>query len=147
MNRFPCDARYIEALGRAVFNFALLEYAVVHAAEKIERGYLNKYTAKPKTAGMVARDFAKIIARAAQGHPAAGKLTEISSTFAELTERRNKLLHANPATLADGTQALIYQTGACWELDTVTAAAQAFEDAAVKTLDVLQRGFLCAAPD
>jgi hypothetical protein len=140
VNRFPCGARYIEALGRAVYNFALLEYAVVHTAERIERGYLNKYTAERKTAGLVACDFAKIIAMAAQGHPAAGKLTEISSTFAELVERRNKLLHANPATLADGTQALIYQTtGACWELDTVTAAAQAFEDAAVKTLDVLQR--------
>jgi hypothetical protein len=113
MNRFPCGARYIEVLGRAVYNFALLEYAVVHTAERIERGYLNKYTAERKTAGMVACDFAKIIARAAQGHRAAGKLTEISSTFAELVERRNKLLHANPATLADGTQALIYQTGAC----------------------------------
>jgi hypothetical protein len=139
MNRFPCDARYIEALGRAVFNFALLEYAVVHTAEKIERAYLNKYIAKRKRAGMVARDFAEIVARA-QGHPAAGKLTEISSTFTELVERRNKLLHANPATLADGTQALIYQTETfCWELDTVTAAAQAFEDAAAKTLDVLQK--------
>ena len=96
-------------LGAPYLNFALLEYAVVHTAEKIERAYLNKYIGKRKRAGMVARDFAEIVARA-QGHPAAGKLTEISSTFTELVERRNKLLHANPATLADGTQALIYQT-------------------------------------
>jgi hypothetical protein len=31
--RFPCDEQYIEALGRAVYNFAMLEYHIAHIIE------------------------------------------------------------------------------------------------------------------
>jgi hypothetical protein len=48
VRRFQCDEQYIEALGRAVFSFAALEYNVAYIIERLEPGYLLKYISQKK---------------------------------------------------------------------------------------------------
>ena len=111
-----CDPEYIKALGRAVYNFAVLEISVVWIIERFEPGYFQKYTSKKRTAGTVAQDFANVIARA-QGHGAAAELSDINKKFADLKNKRDKLLHANPALFVIDGQAshgLHYQAHDLW---------------------------------
>jgi hypothetical protein len=129
-----CDAEYIKALGRAVFNFAVLEITVVWIMEYFKGGYFGEYSAQEKTAGTLAREFTEL-AQHAKGH-AAAELTAISEGFVHLKERRNKLLHANPAILViDGqsTHGLHYQAqDISWDIDTVRQTAVEFAAAAEK---------------
>ena len=137
MRRYQCDARYIEALGFAVWNFAIFEYNVANIIERLRAGYLLEYISQQKTAGIVANDFAQAIARA-QGHAAAAELLDIYKEFRDLKDRRNKLLHANPMTAPDGTQVLRFQArDIAWDLDTVRQAATDFEAAAEKAGSLL----------
>jgi hypothetical protein len=137
MYRIQCDANYIEALGRAVYNFAMLEFDVAYIIERLEPGYLRKYVSQRKTAGSVAKDFAEAIVRA-HGHAAAAELPDIYNAFVDLKDRRNELLHANPNTAPDGTQALYYQADQiAWELDLVRQAATDFAAAADKANSLL----------
>jgi hypothetical protein len=123
VDRYPCDAKYIEALGPAVFNFGILENSITGIIERLEQGYLNKYVSQKKTAGKVAKDFAQAIGRA-QGHVAAAELTDIYNTFVGLKDRRDKLLHANPGIAADGAQQMFYGAGSiAWDLEAVREAA------------------------
>jgi hypothetical protein len=48
-DRWPeCDPEYIEALGRAVYNFAVLEISVVWIMEHFKQGYLGEYGSQEK---------------------------------------------------------------------------------------------------
>ena len=116
MRRYQCDPQYIEALGYAVFNFAILEYSIANIIERLRRGYVWEYISQEKPAGRVAKDFAQAIEQA-KGHAAEAELTAISKIFGDLKERRNKLLHGNPAIFVDGEQVshgLHYQAHDIW---------------------------------
>ncbi len=132
MRRFQCDEQYIEALGRAALNFAVLEYSVAHIIEGLQPGYLREYISQRKTARRVAEDFAQAIERA-KGDAAEAELTAIYNTFDALKDRRDKLLHANPMTAPDGAQVLRHQArDILWDLNTVRQAATDFAAAAEK---------------
>jgi molecular chaperone GrpE (heat shock protein) len=91
MRGYPCDEQYIEALGRAVFNFAILEYTVAYIIERLEPDYLREYISKKKTATRVAQDFAQALQRAKE-HAAEAELTAFQSVFVDLKDRRDRLL-------------------------------------------------------
>jgi hypothetical protein len=155
-----CDPEYLKALGRAVYNFAVLEITVVWIIERFRRGYFSEYAgAKNKTAGIVAKDFAEVArqvkmgaaeaelaknfpdAQQAKRHAAEAELTAISKTFSDLKERRNKLLHANPAIfVVDGqvSNGLHYPAhDIWWNIHTVGQAAADFAAAAEEANRVL----------
>jgi hypothetical protein len=128
-----CDPEYIKALGRAVYNFAVLEISVVWIMEHFKPGYLGEYGSQEKTAGTLAREFTEVT-RHEKGHAAAAELTANSKSFGDLKERRNKLLHANPAIMViDGqlSHGLHYQAqDILWDIHTVRQAAVDFAAAA-----------------
>jgi hypothetical protein len=135
-DRWPeCDPEYIEALGRAVYNFAVLEISVVWIVEHFKPGYLGEYGAQEKTAGTLAGEFTEVT-QLTKGHAAVADLTANSESFALLKERRNKLLHANPAILMiDGqlSHGLHHQAqDILWDIGTVRQAAVDFAAAAEK---------------
>jgi len=126
----PRDPEYVEALGRAVYNFAYLEWAIVNIIERLEPGYVYEYLSQKKTAGKVAYDLDKAIRRA-KGHAAEAALTALHKKFVGLRDRRDKLLHANPMAAPDGAPQLRYQArDIAWDLDTVLKAATKFSEAA-----------------
>src|SRR5262245_32095610 len=43
MDGAPRDPEYVEARGRAVYNFAYLEWAIVNIIERLEPGYVYEY--------------------------------------------------------------------------------------------------------
>ena len=137
MRRYQCDPQYIEALGYAVFNFAILEYSIANIIERLRRGYVWEYISQEKPAGRVAKDFAQAIEQA-KGHAAEAELTAICHTFDALKNRRNKLLHANPLTGPGGAPALRHQArDILWDLNTVRQAATDFAAAAAKAGSLL----------
>jgi hypothetical protein len=124
------DPEYVEGLGRAVYNFAYLEWAIVNIIERLEPGYVHEYVSQKKTTGKVAHDLDKAIRRA-KGHAAETPLTDLHKTFVGLKDRRDKLLHASPMTAPDGAPQLRYQAhDIAWDLDTVIKAATKFSQAA-----------------
>jgi hypothetical protein len=138
VRRYQCDPQYIEALGYAVFSFAILEYNIANIIERFRPGYVREYISQEKTAGTVANDFDQAIVEQAKGHAAEAELLDISKAFRDLKNRRNKLLHANPLTAPDGAQVLRHQAlDILWDLETVCQAAKDFEDAAVKAGSLL----------
>jgi hypothetical protein len=137
-----CDPEYIKALGRAVFNFAVLESFVVWIIARFNSSYLSECTSNEKTAGHVARDFADVV-RGAKGHTADAELTALSKIFSDLKERRNKLLHGNPALFVyEGrvSYGLHHQArDIWWDVHTVWQAATDFAAAAERAQRLLNR--------
>jgi hypothetical protein len=138
VDRFPCGEDYLRALGRAVFNFSVLEYAVVWVIELIEPGYMQTYRAGKKTAGTVAADFKDKINRL-PGGSVRTKLDRLSVSFKQITIDRNDLLHANPAAMPNGDSHLIKADATkfiAWGEAHVVATATKFQDAAIDVLAV-----------
>jgi hypothetical protein len=130
VNRFNCDPQYIEALGRAVYNFAILELNIVYIIDRLESGYATQYFSGKKTAGQLANDFDGAV-KGASGHLAETELLDLSKAFRDLKVSRDKLLHAKPVTAPGGTQQLHYPNIA-WDLDSVRKAATDFAEASTK---------------
>jgi hypothetical protein len=138
VEQFPCGEGYLDALGRVVYNFAVLEYSVVWVIELIAPGYMEAYRRGKKTAGEVAKDFRNNVDKLKDG-PVKTKLESLSARFAQLAVDRNDLLHANPAATSNGDSHLI-KAGAtkfiAWGEPHVVATATRFQDAAIEVLAV-----------
>ena len=58
--RLSIDDGYVEALGRATYAFAVLEWNAVSCCERMEPGYMHKpgrAKSKKRTAGEIAEDL------------------------------------------------------------------------------------------
>lgn len=140
MEQFPCDEAYLHALGRAVFNYSVLEYSIAHLLELLRPGYLNEYRRikHPKTAGAVAADFRTMVASLTDRKLKAD-LEPLSVRFDELFVMRNDLLHANPASDPDRISLLIKSSTAkfiAWAPDFVQETATKFEALAIDILAI-----------
>jgi hypothetical protein len=116
------DEPYVQALGRAAYVFAVLEWNAVWCCERIKPGYIRAL--KKKTAGTIANDLVALTAK----HPdpavqaaARGPVQE----FRRLVDIRNSLLHGKPGTAANGEQRL-FQAGEPWSIERVNDAADEF---------------------
>lgn len=101
--RVPVDPDYAAALGLATYCFASLEWNAVSCGDKLRPGYVN--LVPRKTAGEIAKDvcaFADMIA----DRDKRARFRTAAEEFKRLVERRNALMHANPATV-DGRQRLV----------------------------------------
>ena len=106
--RIPCDKRYTDLLGQAVYAFAYYEWTIIHIIEHFQEGFVHIYSRKEKmTSGIVSKRFSKI---EVIGHPLELEIVKCRKDFEDLLERRNTLIHAHPCTARDGAQILNYQT-------------------------------------
>ena len=103
--RCPVDKNYVEALGRAVYAFASLEWQVVWSIEKIRPESIHKIVGEEMTAGKIAKKFidatrnmSKISER--------DELQILASEFKDLVEVRNNIVHGKPCTSPHGDQRL-----------------------------------------
>ncbi len=143
--RVPADDAYVALLGRAVYNFAYLEWAVIYTIETLTPGYLNKYTgtAKPITSGAVADTFGKeVLGRTNLSPDLKAKLVACADRFTRLVTDRNRLIHGHPYTAEDENQQLSYQgrlPSTSWSISEVEAIAHEFDDAACEMNDVFHQ--------
>lgn len=97
---------YIEALGRATYNFAYLEWGIVWLHETIDVGFLAR--AKSLTAGQIAGSFSKAVDGLAADDADKEALVQLAKGFVDLVIDRNRLVHGNPITVTGGEQCLAY---------------------------------------
>jgi hypothetical protein len=140
--RVPVEPAYLSALGMAVFAFARLEWAAVWCCERIAPGSIN--TTLPRMAG----DLANRLIDLADTLPPSSEQIDLSAAAVEFKElvssKRNRLLHAKPASTDDGAQRL-FDDGRAWTVEMINDAADAFT-ACNDRLVVLLHGFLAALP-
>lgn len=99
--RSPVKNDYIEALGRAAYTFATLEWQVVWCVEKIRPNSIRKIIAEEMTAGKIAKLFIDA-ARNMPKSSAREELRTLASRFMELVSVRNNILHGKPCTGPNG---------------------------------------------
>ena len=99
--KVPVQPMYVSALGLAVFAFARLEWGAICYCEQIEPNSIHALPNHAKTAGRVAKKLIAL-ATALQMSSERAELCAAADEFAELAERRNDLLHVQPASLDDG---------------------------------------------
>jgi hypothetical protein len=103
--RQAVKADYIEALGMATWSFASLEWQVVWCCEKIRPGSLSRIVGDEMTAGKIAKRFIDLT-RNMRPSREREQLSTLGTTFAQLVEIRNAILHGKPCTGPNGESRL-----------------------------------------
>ena len=107
MDQFPCDDEYLRTLGRAVYDFIVLDHAVACVINRMERGYLRDHQQRKRsTAGRVADDFKRFADKVGDAELRT-KLQALQERFKDLGVDRNGLLHSTPVMLPGGSATLI----------------------------------------
>jgi hypothetical protein len=122
--RVQLESAYAEAIGRAVFIFARLEWDAVWICEKLNPGYINNLGTK--TAGLIANDLIRLTIALPNGTEFAPHCVE----FKRLVDIRNKLLHGKPGTAVNGDQNL-FDRGVPWTIKKINDAADEFSTAQI----------------
>ena len=130
-SRIPADPEYLQALGRAVYNFTYFEWSVVWTIVKLSGdGFDNVPKGKP--ASEIAKALKSAIEKTTPPLSDAlrRQLVKIDESYRVAIRRRNKLFHAHPYTATDGNQQL-GGGGVEWPMTEVDSAAKMFEEAAI----------------
>lgn len=104
--RIPADPAYLQALGRAFYNFVYLESIVVHIIGRLHsRGY--GAVKDTDTAGMIADTLRISIERSSLPNDLCNRLLEFQEKFRlAVRHDRNDLLHSRPYSIPSGEQRL-----------------------------------------
>jgi hypothetical protein len=121
-NPTPLDPQYTSALGKAVFEFARLEWLAVQCCDRIRAGSIEELS--ERTAGRVADTLLHLTCELAPS-PAAGALHEAALDFKAYVGTRNNLLHAKPGFNAEGHERL-FRDGDQWTIEELDAVSIAF---------------------
>ena len=138
--RIPVEARYVQSLGQAVYNFAYLEWGVIWSLEKLVPGYIRR--SEKQTAGAMASEFVDAARKANLPEGVQAALIAVAGTFQDAVETRNHLLHAHPYTAERGEQRLARTKKATrvdWTIEDIDKAALTFEECAIAVNDLLHR--------
>ena len=108
--RVSIDNAYLEALGRATYVFATLEWNAVWCCERIETNYL--YKLGRKTAGIIAEDLIRMAERL-PSHQVRLDCLRPAEEFKRLVDLRNGILHGKPGRAKTGEQRL-FREGRPW---------------------------------
>jgi hypothetical protein len=129
--RIPAETEYLQAVGRAFYNFTYLEWVVVWTIGRLSADGF-KSVPKGKTASHIAKALIKAIAATEPPLPykLRRELVKFHEAYLASIARRNMLLHAHPYTAEDGAQQL-WGGGVEWPIDVVDEAAMFFESAAI----------------
>lgn len=100
------EDHYLNALGRAFYNYTYLELCIVRLTECIDEGF--KFKAEYLTAGMISKHFLGGIERLPEEDKDKEKLRNVYSKFEKIIDRRNGLIHSRPFLTLNGKQELHY---------------------------------------
>lgn len=130
VHRINVEDAYAAALGRAVYTFSYLEWAIAWTGDALAPGFLDRVV--KQTAGQTANDFKTTVASCGRDPTLVAELGEYAETFAALVLRRNDLIHSTPHTAEDGQQRLLRQKKQIdWTLDEIAEATSEFEALAI----------------
>ena len=113
---------YAEAIGRATFNFACMEWNAIWCCEAMSDGFMRNLG--HRTAGQVGEDF-EDLARAIPEQHLRNAVVGAADQFRHLVHVRNALQHGKPGRGPDGHGALVHD-GRPWTLAMVLNAAHEF---------------------
>ena len=135
-SRIAADPAYLQALGRAFYNFTYFEWGVIWTIVKLSDDGFGSVP-RGKTALEIAKALTKAINQTKPPLSVAlrKRLVNVDQSYRNAIKRRNKLFHAHPYTAKDGTQQL-GGGGIEWPMAEVDSAAKMFEEAAVACNDV-----------
>lgn len=134
--KVPVDPAYLTAIGMAAYSFARLEWDAVYCGEKLNPGYVN--TVAAETAGQIARKVLSFAYMIVDQNKKA-RFQTAANEFLRLSQRRNDLLHSNPAKV-DGEQRLV-RHGTPWLPNEIEDLADEFTACSMK-LNELHRNVL-----
>jgi hypothetical protein len=123
--RISIDDGYVEALGRATYAFALLEWNAVCCCERMEPNYMHKpgrAKSKKRTAGEIAEDLVAL----AKNHPHRAACLAPAKKFLHLVAVRNRIVHGHPAQTSTGKNRLFDDRSVAWTIAKVNAEADNF---------------------
>jgi len=104
--RIPVSDEYLRALGRATYNFAYLEWGIIHLTKTLRPDFLQDATSK--TAGELSGCFSKAVELLDDTWPSKARLQTLAEYFTQIVAARNSLMHGNPHTAQTGEQRLLY---------------------------------------
>ena len=126
------DALYLDALGRATYTFAILEWNAVWCCERMEANYIRNL--RKKTAGNIANDLVRMVEKLA--NPLRNACLGPAKQFQLLVETRNGILHGKPGTASGGAQRL-FRNGIPWNPELLVDAADEFAACGILLNDLL----------
>ena len=126
------DSDYLESIGRAIYRWAQMEWAIVYLVEELHPDSHRVQRSASMTSAHLARQLRSALDETKVSDSAYTDARSISSEYVELLARRNDIVHAHPATItgdqrlhrvrADGTHErielddLVAFSGDCAEL-------------------------------
>jgi hypothetical protein len=122
--RISIDDGYVEALGRATYAFALLEWNAVWCCERMAPNYMQmpgRAKSKKRTAGEIAEDLVAL----AKKHPHRSACLPPAKKFERLVKVRNRIVHGHPAQTC-GKNRLFDDRSVAWTIAKVNAEADNF---------------------
>lgn len=129
------ERAYAEAIGRATYAFALLEWNAIWCCEALDDGYAAAMN--HTTAGQVAEDLERLAHGV--GEPRLHtELVEAASEFRRLVRVRNALAHGKPGHDAAG-RCILVDDGKPWTLEGVLEAVHAFEACAGRLATLVEQ--------
>ena len=141
--RIPVADEYLRALGRATYNFAYLEWAIVWLMETLQPGFVR--IVSTMTAGEIGNRFSEAVGKLDDDVSDQDRLEELARDYAELVTDRNSLVHGNPHTSPTGEQRLLYDGRhgrQDWTIDTVTGFSSRTATASIEAVELLHNGRL-----
>lgn len=138
--RIPVADDYLAAFGRAMYNFACLEWGIVWLAETIGPGYIQQ---EKGTARNIGEKFRALVNQRTQHERDHSRLKALAATFLTLVEDRNALAHGIPHTAEGGEQRLGYNRKGVrrdWSIEAMLKSAKNFENAAIEANSLLHGG-------
>jgi hypothetical protein len=97
----PADPDYFESLGRAIYRWAQMEWALVYLAEGLRSEGSKAHRSASMTSVLVARRLRSALADTKVSDSAYMDAKAIADEYADLLRRRNDIVHAHPATIKD----------------------------------------------
>ena len=96
----PKDPDYLEALGRAIYRWAMMEWAVIYLAEELhpESGLAKR--SATMTSREVTEQFHAALAATKVSDSTLSDARAILYDYDTLVPRRNDIVHAHPATVS-----------------------------------------------
>ncbi len=94
------DPDYLESLGRAIYRWAQMEWAIVYLTKEIHPEGRAVQRSATMTAGHIARRLRSALDETNVSDAAFSDAKSIANEYEALLQRRNDIVHAQPATMS-----------------------------------------------
>lgn len=102
--RIQVDDDYTRALGRALFNYSYLEWAIIWLGETCKPGSITGW--RKKTSQEIRRDVSRLATNLSTDISWRQRIVDVAAAMEPLVNERNALVHGAPYTAKGGAQQL-----------------------------------------